>query len=822
MIKLNKINKYFNRNKKNENHVLKDITLEFPERGFIVILGKSGSGKTSLLNVMSGCDRFNSGEIIFNGILIKKHQKRVWNTIRNEQIGYIYQNFNLLTNLSVEENIALVLRMNGVIDQNEIERKVSYTLSLVGLKEYNKRVVDTLSGGQQQRVAFARSIVKDPTVIVADEPTGNLDSKSALEVMNALKKVSKQKLVVMVTHDEELAAIYADRIITIVNGEIYSDEVNSCDNAVSLYEEQKIYLKDLHKEESKTNGIILRSYSDRQDERSEIDLIKRNGTLYIKVDSSQYKRIKNIDHDSEIELINDSSDNIVRNLDSDYEYDKLKNERKRVTNQIITTKEAFRITVQRLKNLSKGAIALLLLLGLLGGLLGGSIGLIGKVKHYDDTQVLTKPKNFITVDPNKLFHSGGRVKYTIEDVFELSRFPFVKGISLIDEKKEFDLATEIYYQTSKPVQFEAFPADVSLLSEEAMIYGAYPEKGSLGIVVDKEIAQMLITKHSNKGVDSFSEVLKCSLLMHSSKVKNSLEHDANWSFNIVGIADTGSPTIWMSEDLIYTLVMSNLVAQSVLEEGLELIDGKFPEIKNEVLVHKDSDILTYKHKASVGLATGIMTVSGVYSYTKDGEDFNTEHLYVTSLELLKRNYLSAHHKVSTSGATILLYVDDPESAIVKLAEEGIDAYSDYIDDLRVLDEVEQLRNANFYTFALAGIVLTAVCVLFIMRTNLLTMINDISIYRLLGASNRDLRRLFIVDIFVVTSLTSLIGYILMIIMLINTQNSLRQRFELVHYDLISVVAGIALLYLMNLLFGLLPINTLLLKSPSQIQKKYDL
>ena len=220
MIKLQNLEKYFNRKRSNEIHVVNDITLELPRTGLVVLLGPSGSGKTTLLNVIGGLDKVHSGTIDFDGIEMKRYKGNQWDDIRNEHIGYIFQNYNLLNDQTVYDNIALTLRMTGIVDKDEIDKRINYILDNVGMINYRRRRAANLSGGQQQRVAIARALAKNPKVIIADEPTGNLDSKNTFDIMNILRNISHNKLVVLVTHEESIANLYADRIIRLKDGEI--------------------------------------------------------------------------------------------------------------------------------------------------------------------------------------------------------------------------------------------------------------------------------------------------------------------------------------------------------------------------------------------------------------------------------------------------------------------------------------------------------------------------------------------------------------------------------------------------------------------------
>ena len=218
MITIHKLNKfYYSGNEKY--HALQDIDLELPEKGFIFITGKSGSGKSTLLNVIGGIDSYDSGELIIDGLNTNQFSRRDFNAYRNSYIGFIFQEFNVIKNLNLYENIALSLQLqNKSVKENHVF--IMHTIQMVGLEGKEKRKMNQLSGGERQRVAIARAIVKNPHVIIGDEPTGNLDQKNRDIVMNILKETSKQKLVIVVTHDKTLADTYGDYEITLKDGKI--------------------------------------------------------------------------------------------------------------------------------------------------------------------------------------------------------------------------------------------------------------------------------------------------------------------------------------------------------------------------------------------------------------------------------------------------------------------------------------------------------------------------------------------------------------------------------------------------------------------------
>ena len=221
MLELKNIVKKYNTGG-SEVEVLKSVNIHFRENEFVSILGASGSGKTTLLNIIGGLDKYTSGDMVLMGRSTKEFKDRDWDSYRNGTIGFVFQSYNLISHLSVIENVKLALSISGHSNA-ENDEKAKKVLVDVGLADHLYKKPNQLSGGQMQRVAIARALVTDPKIILADEPTGALDSKTSVQIMKLIKEISKTKLVIMVTHNPELAKEYSDRIVRVKDGEIQED-----------------------------------------------------------------------------------------------------------------------------------------------------------------------------------------------------------------------------------------------------------------------------------------------------------------------------------------------------------------------------------------------------------------------------------------------------------------------------------------------------------------------------------------------------------------------------------------------------------------------
>lgn len=295
MITLRNLHKYFNKSKQNEIHVLNDVSLSLPEKGMVAIFGRSGCGKTTLLNVIGGLDGFSGGHLSVDGADIQKDA----DLIRNRSMGYIFQNYNLHKDRTCHDNVADALLLCGMKDREEINRRVRAALSAVDMAHFGARTPDTLSGGQQQRIAIARAIVKNPRILLADEPTGNLDEANTLMIMNLLKELSRDHLVLLVTHEAYLVDHFCDTVIELKDGRV--EGIRQNDNAVGMVAKSKnaIYLGELEKTEMRTPEAQIDYYGEPPAEPLALRIVNKDGRLYVQITTPD---VRILDDSSELRL----------------------------------------------------------------------------------------------------------------------------------------------------------------------------------------------------------------------------------------------------------------------------------------------------------------------------------------------------------------------------------------------------------------------------------------------------------------------------------------------------------------------------------------
>lgn len=796
MIKLNSVNKYFNKGKENELHVISDTTLEFPDKGLIVLLGTSGSGKTTLLNVLSGLDTFDSGSIVFDEYELKRKNTTKWDYIRNNSIGYVFQNYNLLQDRTVYRNIEIVLKISGITDPKEIDRRIDYSLRCLNMHNYKNRLARELSGGQQQRVSIASVISKNPKVIIADEPTGNLDSKNAVDIMNVIKIISESRLVILVSHNTNLANYYADRIVKLEDGKIISDKKNNSSGLLNIKHDQNIYLKDLHKESSEESNVSLKRFSDIKefnDSKIEVQLIHRNETLYIKVDSKDYKKVKYLDEDSEIRLI-DGHQETENAADEEILFDPKelhRTEQRKMNGSNIDMKDVLSIALFKVKNISKSGRLMYFSFALIGALLAFCIGILTQIYTIDDTKFVDYPREYLLVES---------IEPNFEASLVLEDHASIDEVSLITKVHTLVFELPSYYQTSNQYSQQAFISDYNLLLEEDIEYGRLPENMH-EIVVDRLLISDMVEKYKHIGINSVEDILGETV-----KINEDIDF---LTFTIVGISNIDSPTVYGPEMLKYTQLQ---ILPYSLIENFNLVEGRIPEGKGELIVsdlnnpENDKILIGSRGYNVVGNYDSSEGVSGVY--------FSTDE-YVKQF----------HYDELTDGTRrngFLVYSNDPEATTEYLNALGFEVKDAYRMSYETYRDAKIESFKGLLIFCGIGIGVSAISIFFITRSDLLSRIHEVSVFRSLGSTKGDLVKVFAIEIALITTISSFLGYMLMVVFLKSLQTEVAIIISYISLPSYVVILGILILYITNLFSGLLPVILLLRNTPSQIAKKYDL
>lgn len=818
MIKLEKVNKYFNRHKKNEIHVINNTTLHFDQTGLVALLGPSGCGKTTLLNVIGGLDKVNNGKIYINGQRITKKRAYKIDKIRNLNIGYIFQDYKLVDNMTVFDNVALVLKMVGIKDKKEIKKRVNYVLEILNIYRYRNRYANMLSGGERQRVGIARAIVKDPEIIIADEPTGNLDSKNTLEIMNIIKSISKNRLVILVTHERELAEFYSSRIIEIRDGEVESDRINEHDGDLDYTIENNIYLKDFknHDVINKEN-LNVEFYSDGK-EKIDLDIIVRNGNYYIH--SNSFEKIQVIDDASGIELINDHYRKIDKSVYQKYEFNFSEIIDKNIKKRYSSILNIFTLIINGFKKIfDYSFLRKLLLLGFFASsiFILFSLSRIFGVLDLEDQDFVEYNKNYLQLIMTNI---------KVDDYLSYEQNNSVLYMLPGNSKVNFSITLDDYYQTVNASQYiSGSLSSIKMLDVNDLIYGKFPEN-DYEIVIDK----LAVKKLFDNKMPQQAGILSEEQLLNREVTINNMD-----TFKIVGITDLQSPSIYAMDNQLMNIIANTnedyqvydskawfvdkaiepgmpgdgvtYLDYNLAKDKLTLKKGKWPEKDYEVMVN-------YENRYSMPLNKTIDNKINEQKLKVVGYYQGEEQYYLISPNTLKYNLI-------TKSENITIYPKDKELGLSAFRELGLNIKDTYENAKK--EYKESIKNSVVSTLVVSGIIIaiSLIEIFLMIRSSFLSRIKEIGIFRAIGVKKSDIYKMFRGEIIAITTIACLSGIALMayIIYVLREIDYFKKIFML---NPVVIGSAIVLCYIFNLFVGLIPVFNTLRKTPAQILARHDL
>ena len=625
MIRLNGVSKYFNRRKSNEIRAIDNTSIELGNSGLVTFLGNSGCGKTTLLNAIGGLDKVDKGDIYIDDERMTRRSESKRDELRNLNIGYIFQNYNLIEDDTVFDNVAIVLRMTGMKDKGEIEERVMFVLRRLGIDKYRNRPVKALSGGERQRVGIARAIVKNPKIIIADEPTGNLDSRNTIEIMNIIKAISREKLVILVTHERDIAEFYADRVVEIVDGRIVSDRENHPAEDLDYRLENKIYLRDLPVSEELTSpdGLKISYYSDRKVQPDSIKVVIKSGNVYVYTD-------ERLSYGSEsMEIVDDHYRKISKDVYEDYDFNYRGTEGFVPKYTSIYTMGSSLATGFR-KIRSYSVIKKILLIGfvLASMFIIYAVSNIAGITNITDDKFLTVNRDYLTVKTGALSEE------------QLEKYADMDGMDYVlpgDSMVTFIMPLGDYFQSNGgSTTVEGSLAATDKIPADSVVSGKLPEKDG-ELVIDKLLADRLL----NKG--GYSAAIQVGIDSYEDLIGRTLQIPGYRDYTISAVADTGSPCIYAARDELLDITvnrMSSSEAEAAMygetgtvSEGtdikpysaaagndeIKIVSGTAPEEDYQVLLPEE---MRYEYYIGSKIDTKVndtrLTVSGFYSDARMG------------------------------------------------------------------------------------------------------------------------------------------------------------------------------------------------------------
>ena len=840
MISIKNVNKFYNMKKSNAIHVLNDVSLELPETGMVAIFGRSGCGKTTLLNVIGGLDKINDGTITINGNNIREKTDE----IRNRDIGYIFQNYNLSNKETCFDNVASALKLCGMEDEAEIEKRVIAALDNVDMAKYRLRYPNTLSGGQMQRIAIARAIVKNPKIILADEPTGNLDEHNTIMIMDLLREISRTHLVILVTHEANLVNLYCDKIIALSDGKIINERDNEIQGSYVARDKNHIYLGELEKEEESNDYVNLDYYGKKPDEPLDIKVINYNGKMYLQINTP---KVQILDDNSEIKLregvfqtegIKKEKECRMQDIPSfeGSKYGHLFNFKDSLKGGF---KENFRSKKIGNKILKFVLALLALILVFATARFGVAIHkvmeneekynrnvfyvytpdamhsklLSDAVGSQDSGITFTRLINYSSISNESLNFNIGKFESSNNTVGGISvnlsklSMDLVDGKRLVAGRKEILDQDEIII-TTKVADKIIESAQVGYVKKYRDIIGFSASEGG----------QFYLMDYIYKGY-GYSTNYKVVGIVESSEAEayftdmNLSYMFSNNSNNRIAIYPASAYGYNVADDkVIYVTEYAEGVNYDLRVGSTVTINDKNYTIESfvnpETLDYRVYDTFLVSDENFSSMYKGFGTC-GEYIRDDSNYFYNNYYTLVYSNNVEKtKSFL----KTKFSDVSVLVDYDSTDYKVI---------YTPQALREKVYDDTRESIIANLITLGIFVIILS-VCMYFIMHSMIISRIKEIGIYRAIGVTKKNLIFKFWIEVLVLTTLTVLVGYLISsgLITFWTIKTSVIR--DVLYYPFWLAMIVLLFLYGISSLCGLIPIIMLLRRTPSQILSKYDI
>ena len=869
MIRVKKLNKYFNKGKNDELHVLNDINLEFENKGLVVILGESGSGKTTLLNTIGGLDVFADGEIDYDGEKVNRYSPKQIEKIRNDKFGYIFQNYYLLMDYSVEYNVKLALSVYDMTEEEKQER-TEYVLNALNMGRYKKKLVSELSGGQQQRVSIARALVKAPSIILADEPTGNLDEENTINTMSLLRSISKECLVIVVSHEKRISKFFADRIIEIQDGQIKKDYKNKATKSYEKADDSNIYLKELSKESIENDDFRINIYKDSEQIKDNADI-----KAHANKENDEIEKISGENTSDKIKAVaaqdrKKRSDKAKNEASQDIETDKIvlnfawKDGKLYIQNlsdteialegeesgcQMIDDKKpqidissvdeidyslekpkAGKSAKLPFREIVKMARGNLRLLGkkqafMIGTLLMVSVLLSVGAADFTNRMSIDK-QSVVKSDSHVVTVKLSPVEGVFEDQLNKAAKDFIGKIK--QENKYSDMFISANCDISvKYNGYSQLASSVAKLSGYSFISNKHLKKSSLicgkmpaskdEAVVDKWVLENFMKSDSAiaplyKKVEDFVGTTIIS-------PANQLE------FKITGVSDTGEPDIFVEENKLLGLSYSAMNLASLDEMKRLYADKKDSGIKSDTKL-ENGKVLARKSIYNKEKMTGSFLFTDqrygtfeIVGYFND--DINVD--YIANEEDCE-NIRTTYNAYSKS---FDIYTDDVDGAI-KYFKKKASVYRkkyftasvkcQYNEQLKSYKEKRKMNvgTKNIVTIALA--VLAFIMIYFSIKSNAVSRIEELTVYRLLGIEKGSILEAYVLEMMMLCAYTVLPGAIITsgVIKFMSQVPSLEIKMI---YPWWAVLLLIIIIFAVNIILSILPVNKIISRPPAELAVK---
>lgn len=812
MIEIKNLNKYYNKGKKSEQHVLNGINLELGSTGLVCILGESGSGKTTLLNTIGGLDTFSDGSIKVEGIEFTKYDPKRMEPIRNDRFDYIFQNYYLLPDYSVAYNVKLALNRFKLTEQ-EKEERADYVLNMLGMGKFKKKLVSKLSGGQRQRVSIARALVKSPDIILADEPTGNLDEENTLRTMSILKSISKECLVILVTHEKRIAKFFGDRIIEICDGKIVRDAANHAASAYERSDDSNIYLKEMDCKNLESDFADFKVYYDggQAPEKISLNLAWKDGKIYIQ-------------NNMGCDILLEGQENGVQMLDEErpkFDMDEIEkvsyNLEKPASKGTahLAAKEIWRMALENIRLMGKKQAFIIVILLVTAVLLSVSTAEFVNTVSVDEQAIIETDSHYVQLKMTKVTSfraieqrvdtlefirenmkdgSHGDVFFTPDANLYLVGFGFIQMKELTQAVKGYSFVP------------------VSKLKEENLVAGKMPG-GRNEIVIDRNIINKL---KKSIGVTASLYKTEQDYLDKSFKVSGSRE-----TLKIVGISDTEQPAIYCRQNILVGLdVKGDSIADA--KELKEACPEECKDIQiadDEMYVRKSLfDAMDMKLGMEERMGDGIDMVYKIAGTFPDsaGADF----------AFSEKGCRDMRDCMICERAACKIYTQDKKASMEffgKAAKKYMNSFkleqsSPYDDELKAYKKEHSINVDAKKLITLVIVAISLLMVYFMIKSNAMSRIGELTVYRLLGISKSSILKAYILEMALMTCYTSVPAVLVtsVVIKFVSSVPSLGIAMIFPWWSVLILLIGI---FLVHTIISILPIYGILSKPPATLAVK---
>lgn len=810
MIKVNNLNKYYNKGRKNEQHVLNNINLEFENTGLVCILGESGSGKTTLLNTIGGLDDFADGTLQINDTILKSYKQKLIEPVRNNHFGYIFQNYYLLKDYSVNYNVKIALNRYN-LSEKEKDKRTKYILDMLGIGKYKNKPVSKLSGGQQQRVSIARALVKAPDIILADEPTGNLDEENTLRTMAILKKISKECLVLLVTHEKRIARFFGDRIIEIRDGKIIRDEKNTT-SSYERSDDSNIYLKEFELDSIKDSYSKFNIYHKNNEAPPTINMnmVWKDGKLYI----------QNI---MEYDIIFEGEENGVQILDTErpgLEMDEVENLQYDLTrlpskgNAKLPFHEVWHIAMSNIHLMGKKQVFITIILITAAIMLSITTAKFTNMVSINKEKIVSTDSHYVKADFNNIS------VFNHKDQLQVLEFAWKYLDNNIYGSTFFSPDSRLYIMGDGFKQIEALRQPINNicyvssehLKETSLIYGTIPKKRNEA-VIDLQVIKNLM---ASKGIVSSNYKTPADFIGATLKTsKYSLK------LIVTGISDNHEPSLYCSQNILLEFPQKSYKIASLNELKAEDSEN-YSNIKladNEILIREglyNSLKLNKNSKYTFGDDTKhIYNIAGTFS---DG--IGTDYV------LSDRGCLNIRDIMIYEYKTCMIYTDNSRSAIeglkvIKDASMGVFKINLTIpnkEEIKAYQKANKVDNKASSLITIVVVTISIIIVYFTIKSNAISRSEELTVYNLLGISKKSILKSYIIEITLLTSYTSLPAVIVTsgVIKFIGSIPSLGINMLFPWWSVLILLASI---YIVHTIISIMPVYRILSKPPATLAVK---